>query len=514
MPYHKPIKFLLVDDLEANLVALEALFMREGLELLKAQSGREALELLLAHEVALAFIDVQMPEMSGFELAEIMRSTERTRGTPIIFLTAGTVSQQWLIRGSEAGAIDFLPKPIDPAMLLNKARVFFDLALQRQDLQESERKLKIANEKLAQADRSKDEFLAMLAHELRNPLAPLLAGADLLLASPGNVQTGENIGRMMKRQVGQMARLIDDLLDVSRITNGKIELKKQPVLLSSIFEQAVESVQPQIDRLSHSLEVLHPEASLGVSADPYRLTQVVSNLLSNAAKYTPPGGRIRLTVEKSPGDRVAITIKDNGRGIRVKDQRNIFNLFDQGSASAEGGLGIGLTLVKWLVEMHGGMVFVRSEGEGRGSEFTIELPAIEIEPSSLPEPATGSGARQKLKVLIADDGKSTADILGMFFQMEGMETVVVYDGEKAVQEAEAFCPDIACLDLGMPIVDGFAAARGVRLICPDAYIVALSGWGSEADRVKTAAAGFDEHLVKPVSPEDLRSLLSRVAATK
>ncbi|MFD0894852.1 response regulator [Luteolibacter ambystomatis] len=514
MPYHKPIKFLLVDDLEANLVALEALFMREGLELLKARSGREALELLLVHEVALAFIDVQMPEMSGFELAEIMRSTERTRGTPIIFLTAGTVSRQWRIRGTEAGAIDFLPKPVDPAMLLNKARVFFDLALQRQELQESERKLKVANEKLALADRSKDEFLAMLAHELRNPLAPLLAGADLLLASPGNVQTGENIGRMMKRQVGQMARLIDDLLDVSRITNGKIELQKQAVLLSGIFEQAVESVQPQINRMGHHLEVHHSETSLGVSADPYRLTQVVSNLLSNAAKYTPPGGRIRLTAVKSADGKVAISIKDNGRGIRPEDQRSIFNLFDQGSCATEGGLGIGLTLVKWLVEMHGGVVSVRSEGEGRGSEFTIELPAIEIEPPAVPELVVETGSQEKLRILIADDGESTADILGMFFQMEGMETLVVYDGEKAVKEAESFCPDIACLDLGMPFVDGFAAAREVRKICPDAYIVALSGWGSEADRLKTAAAGFDEHLVKPVSPEDLRSLLTRVTEAK
>jgi len=511
MPYHKPIKFLLVDDLDANLVALEALLKREGLELLKAHSGREALELLLAHEVALAFVDVQMPEMSGFELAEIIRSTERTRGTPIIFLTAGTVDQQWRNRGSETGAIDFLPKPIDPGMLLNKARVFYDLARQRQDLQESERRLKEANEKLAQADRSKDEFLAMLAHELRNPLAPMLAGADVLLASPGDLQVGENIGRMMKRQVGQMARLIDDLLDVSRITNGKIELQKRSIRLAEIFEQAVESVQPLIDRFGHSLEVDQPVANLAVFADPHRLTQVVSNLLSNAAKYTPPGGRIRLGIGRTPTGTLEISVKDNGRGIPREHQRNIFNLFDQGASAIEGGLGIGLTLVKWLVEMHGGVVSVKSEGEGRGSEFTIELSAVEIEEPAPSESVNGNRSLGKLKVLIADDGKSTADILGMFFEMEGMETQVVYDGEQAVKVAECFRPDIACLDLGMPIVDGFAAARGVRQTCPDAYIVALSGWGSEADRLKTAEAGFNEHLVKPVSPEDLRNLLVRVA---
>ncbi|MGC4014720.1 MAG: response regulator [Luteolibacter sp.] len=470
MPYHKPIKFLLVDDLEANLVALEALLMRDGLELLKAHSGREALELLLTHDVALAFIDVQMPEMSGFELAEIMRSTERTRGVPIIFLTAGTVDQQRRIRGSETGAIDFLPKPIDPAMLLNKARVFFDLARQHQDLLESERQLKEANEKLAQADRSKDEFLAMLAHELRNPLAPLMTGADVLLSAPGEVRIGEDIGRMMKRQVAQMAHLIDDLLDVSRITNGKIDLQKKQVRLATIFEQAVESVQPLVDRYQHTLEVRQPHAELELVADPHRLTQVISNLLSNAAKYTPPGGRIILEIARMEGDRIEVLVKDNGRGISPEYQQRIFNLFEQGIGSSEGGLGVGLTLVKRLVEMHGGSVAVKSDGDGAGSEFSVELPGLVAERGSRETISTEreDRSREKLKVLVADDGRSTADILGMFFEMEGMETKVVYDGRDAITEAEAFCPDLACLDLGMPVIDGYAAARGIRLNCPDA----------------------------------------------
>lgn len=514
MPYRKPIKFLLVDDLDANLVALEALLVRDGLELLTARSGHEALELLLVHEVALALIDVQMPEMSGFELAEIMRSTERTRGTPIIFLTAGIVDQERRIRGSETGAIDFLPKPIDPTMLLNKAHVFFDLAKQRQDLQESERRLKEANGRLAMADRSKDEFLAMLAHELRNPLAPMLTGVDVLLAAPGNAEVSQNIGHMLKRQVGQMAHLIDDLLDVSRITTGKIEIQKRQVRLVEIFEQAVESVQPLIARFDHTLVAREPDPSMAVIGDPHRLTQVISNLLSNAAKYTPPGGRIILGAEGTEEGGLKISVKDNGRGISEEHQKGIFNLFNQGASGPADGLGIGLTLVKSLVEMHGGTVSVSSEGEGRGSEFHIQLPEIVMEetPAATVADDIESTGRKSLRILVADDGKSTADILGMFFELEGMETKVVYDGGEAIIEAAEFLPDLVCLDLGMPVVDGYAAAKRVRELCPEAYIVALSGWGSEKDREKTAAAGFNEHLVKPVNPDELRLLLDRVVA--
>lgn len=512
MSYHKPIKFLLVDDLDANLVALKALLVRDGLELLTAGSGKEALELLLVHEVALALIDVQMPEMSGFELAEIMRSTDRTRGTPIIFLTAGTVDQERRIRGSETGAIDFLPKPIDPTMLLNKARVFFELAMQRQDLQESERRLKEANGRLAQADRNKDEFLAMLGHELRNPLAPMLTGVEVLLASPGNPEVSRDIGQMLKRQVGQMAHLIDDLLDVSRINNGKIEIQKRQVSLVEIFRQAVESVQPLIDRYQHHLVVMAHDPAMSIVADPHRLTQVVSNLLSNAAKYTPPGGHIVLEAAETAEGFLKVTVLDNGRGIREEHQKDIFNLFDQGASGPAEGLGIGLTLVKSLVEMHGGTVSVHSEGEGKGSEFQVELPGLMRTRLSPMEksPTMDASERKSLRILVADDGKYTADILGMFFQMEGMETKVVYDGGEAIAEAETFFPNLACLDLGMPVMDGYQAAKKVREMCPHAYIVALSGWGSEKDREKTAAAGFDEHLVKPVDPEDLRALLDRV----
>ncbi|MES2438401.1 MAG: response regulator [Verrucomicrobiota bacterium] len=514
----KPIKFLLVDDLEENLVALEALLKRDGLELLKARSGPEALEALLVHEIALAFVDIQMPVMSGFELAEIMRSTERTRGTPIIFLTAGNVDQERRIRGHETGAIDFLPKPIDPTSLLNKASVFFELAVQRQFLEKRERQLSESNEKLAwsnaelaNADKKKDEFLAMLAHELRNPLAPLLTAIEVLLASPGDTEKLEEVAGMMKRQIGQMAHLIDDLLDISRINHGKIELQKTSVSVAEVLKQAVESVQPLISSLHHELMVENPDADLTLAADYHRLTQVVSNLLSNAAKYTPSGGRIVLTVGRAGGDRVRISVRDNGRGISPEHQARIFDLFDQGAAGPKDGLGIGLTLVRSLVEMHGGTITVKSAGEGLGSEFAIEVPGVQAPPVAITsEPVISPEATEKIRVLVADDGKATANILGMFFRMEGMDCEVVYDGAEAVNAAARFSPDLACLDLGMPELDGYQAAARLREICPDAYIVALSGWGSEEDRRRTSDAGFDEHLVKPVNPQELRKLLGRV----
>ncbi len=499
-------------------MALEGLLRREGLELLKAHSGPEALELLLVHEVALAFVDVQMPGMGGFELAELMRSTDRTRAVPIIFLTAGTVDQQRRIRGYETGAVDFLPKPIDPSILLNKAEIFYQLARQREDLRESEIRLRDANERLAKsnaelerADRSKDQFLAMLAHELRNPLAPILTGVDVLLQSPRDPALIEKIGNMMKRQTDQMAHLINDLLDVSRIATGKIELRKVTAPVAEIVEKAVESVQPLIEKFEHELVIENGAVSLLLEADHYRLAQVVSNLLSNAAKYTPPQGRIVLSVQKSQNSMLRISVKDNGKGICVKHQERVFELFDQGASGHKDGLGIGLTLVKSLVEMHGGTISLVSEGEGKGSEFIVEVPGVEHSPeSSIEESPSQPKPKGKMRVLIADDGKSTADILEMFFRMEGLETAVAYNGRDAVEEATRFFPELVCLDLGMPELDGYSAARYIREICPDAYIVALSGWGSDEDRRKTTEAGFNEHLVKPVSPGELRELVSRM----
>lgn len=365
--------------------------------------------------------------------------------------------------------------------------------------------------KLADASRRKDEFLAMLAHELRNPLAPMLTGMDLLLSSSGDVELIGKVGGMMKRQVGQMAHLIDDLLDVSRITTGKIELQMKKVQLSSLIPEAVESVQPLLDKFQHRLVQGTVRDGLAIMADSHRLTQIISNLLSNAAKYTPPGGLITIDVIESPQGTTVITVTDNGNGISFEHQERIFDLFEQGVAGPKDGLGIGLTVVRSLVCMHSGTITVESAGLGLGSKFIVELPNGDTNDTSFrQEPPKIYVSDRKIRVVVADDNQSVADIMGLFFKMEGMECQIAYDGEQAVSLAAQSNPHITFLDLGMPGIDGYEAARRIRAANPGTYLVALSGWGSTEDRRKTAEAGFHEHIVKPASPQDLRRLIASI----
>jgi signal transduction histidine kinase len=285
-----PVSFLLVDDLEENLLSLEALLRRDGLVLLKARSGDEALELLLKHDVALALVDVQMPGLSGFDLAELMRGNDRTRHVPIIFVTAGNADSQRRFRGYEAGAVDFIHKPIEPDIIRSKADVFFELHRQRQQIAAQRDELKARSAALEEADRRKDEFLATLAHELRNPLAPLRHGIDVLRRKPDG-DSAEDIRAMMDRQLTQMVRLIDDLLDVSRISQGKIELRRERLQAAEIVRLALEASRPLIESHGHRLTVDVPDAAIWLDADLTRMAQVLGNLLNNAAKYTPEGGR-------------------------------------------------------------------------------------------------------------------------------------------------------------------------------------------------------------------------------
>jgi signal transduction histidine kinase len=518
---NSPIKFLLVDDLDSNLVALEALLQREGLELLKAGSGPEALELLLVHDIALAFLDVQMPEMDGFELAEVMRGTERTRGVPIIFLTAGEVDQKRRIRGYETGAVDFLPKPIDPTILLNKAATFFELALQRQALRESEARIRQANEKLgrinarlASADRSKDEFLAMLAHELRNPLAPLRNSAEILQSPAASPAEREQALEMIGRQIANMSHMIDDLLDVSRITEGKIELRRQPVALAGIFNSAARTARAAALAADQKLSVDLPEVSIFLDADPTRLEQIVGNLLNNACKYSGHGSSISLSAEVSQStddSEVVIRVKDNGIGIDPELLPRIFDLFVQSSRSVDrshGGLGIGLTVVSRLVKLHGGTIDAHSQGLGHGTEFTLRLPILtdHVPPLAPPVAATPPQASKRpLRVLIVDDNRDAAESMAMLQEINGHQTRVAHSGPQALVAALEFIPDVVILDIGLPGMDGYEVAAQLRTVpgLEELFIVALTGYGSATDRQLAESAGFDEHLVKPA---DLRLL--------
>jgi signal transduction histidine kinase len=511
-----PVSFLLVDDLEENLLSLEALLRRDGLNLLKARSGDEALELLLRHDVALALVDVQMPGLNGFELAELMRGNERTRHIPIIFLTAGTTDRQRRFQGYEAGAVDFLYKPIEPDILRSKADVFFQLYRQRQQIAAQRDELKVQSEALREADRRKDEFLATLAHELRNPLAPIRHGLDLLRRRSEDSNTAV-IRDMMDRQTTHLVRLIDDLLDVSRVSQGKIVLRKERVQVADVVRAAVEASRPLIDSAHHALAIDMPSDPIWLDADPTRLAQVIGNLLNNAAKYTSDGGRIDLSV-RVVGGRVEIAVSDNGLGIAPDMLPQLFQLFAQAEHNmdrARGGLGIGLALVRQLVSLHGGTVEADSAGLGQGSQFRIGLPV----PADVDQPAPSAQAAEPvlqartLKVLVVDDEQQVAQMTGWLLEELGHAYHLVHDGRHALAEARAFGPDVIVLDIGLPVMDGYAVCRVLR---EDARfsgtpIIAQSGWGQDRDKALAAEAGFDHHLVKPVAFDELERLFADLA---
>ena len=510
-----PVHFLLVDDLEDNLVALEALLRRDDLVLLKARSGEEALELLLVHDVALGLLDVQMPGMDGFELAELMRGNERTRNVPIIFLTASNTDSQRKFRGYEAGAVDFIQKPVEWDILRSKTKVFFDLHRQKQQIAAQRDELETYAETLTRSDRYKDQFLAILAHELRNPLTPLRMGLDVLKGQP-TPERMKQIHGVMDRQLVHLVRLVDDLLDVSRVSQGKIVLKREKVEIADIIQAALEASQPFVEGGNHTLRVNAGARSLWVNGDKTRLTQVVANLLNNAAKYTPPGGTLTLDAYRDGQDAV-VSVSDNGMGIPLAMQSNIFELFTQVGehlTRSQGGLGIGLALVKQLVSMHEGSIAVSSDGENRGSSFTVRLPLILSNDDEVNTRVVADAVpnAQVLRILVIDDNADIAETIGWLLSDMGHQHRLVLDGRTALDAAREFQPDVVLLDIGMPSIDGYAVCRafredpGLRFL----PIIAQTGWGQEADKAATARAGFDYHLVKPVGYGELQQALSFV----
>jgi signal transduction histidine kinase len=515
-----PVYFLLVDDLEENLLSLEGLLRRDGLVVLKARSGPAALELLLQYDVALAILDVQMPEMDGYELAELMRGTERTRRVPIIFVTAGAADRQRRFRGYETGAVDFLNKPIEPDILRSKASVFFELYQQRHQIAAQRDELKAYADALTEADRRKDEFLATLAHELRNPLSPIRNGLDILRASP-TAPKAEEIRDMMDRQLSHLVRLVDDLLDVSRVSQGKVELRKEQIALSELIKTAVEASSPLICAGRHELILDVPDAEVWLDADLTRLSQVVSNLLNNAAKYTPEGGRIVLSARRDP-DELLIGVSDNGIGIPPDMLPRVFDLFTQVRDNLDrshGGLGIGLALVKQLVEMHGGSIAAESAGPGRGSSFTLRLPMAEAAPA--PSVAAGSPALvaqqdARLKVLVVDDNFDVAQTTGWMIEAIGHDYRLVHESKLAVQTAREYRPDAIVLDINMPGMDGYAVCRALREqpLFEDTVIIAQTGWGQIQDRALTGESGFDHHLTKPVNMDRLEQVLTDILSER
>jgi len=656
-----PETILIVDDRDANLLALEAVLEPLGERLVKARSGREALRFLLDADCALILLDVQMPDLDGFETAALIRQRERTRYTPIIFVTAVRREEEQIVKGYANGAVDYVVKPFAPESMIAKVRVFLeqhrrekallrDVAQREQERAELEKRERMARaeadahrehlyalfmkapaaiaivrgaeqefvlanpqfqklvgqaqlvgrrgreavagpeaqptwdlleevyrvgdpylgteypglwglkgqdgaeryfnfvaqptkvsggavenvmihaveitdtviarrktealaRQLLETDRNRDEFLAILGHELRNPLAPILTALHIMRLRSADPST-ERERAVIERQVSHLSRLVDDLLDVSRATMGKIDLRRERVDLATAITRAVEMTRPLVDTRHHKLTVDVPVGALFVEGDPVRLAQVVANLLQNAAKYTEPGGNIEVNARREGPDMV-VRVKDDGHGIAPERLSSMFELFvqgDQGGDRLQGGLGIGLTLVRSLVQLHGGTIDAYSEGPDRGSEFVIRLPASSRDaprPAPLQAPPAEKPFQRK-RVLIVDDDVDGADMLAQALEAAGHVVRKEHDGASAVVAAAQFQPDVVLLDLRLPGMDGIEVARRLRSYpqLAGVRIVALTGFAQGSDRNRSAAVGIESHLVKPV---DVATVMEAIA---
>jgi signal transduction histidine kinase len=526
------VNILLVDDQPSKLLSYEAILSDLGENLIKANSGREALEHLLRNEITVVLMDVSMPELDGFELAEIIRQHPRYQKTAIIFVSAVHLSDLDRLKGYESGAVDYVSVPVVPELLRAKVSVFTELYRKTRDserltreleqrvaertaaLEESVAKQIEMAEQLRENDRRKDEFLALLAHELRNPLAPV-RNAISILQLKGSEDTDAVWCRdVIERQLRQLTRLVDDLLDVSRITQGKIKLRLERLDLGTVIADAVETSRPLIDAQRHELTVTLPDRPIRIEGDLTRLTQVVANLLNNAAKYQNEQGRIQLTVVRE-GGHAMISVRDQGVGIAPEMLSRVFELFTQGERApdrAQGGLGIGLSLVKNLVELHGGSVRVTSEGAGKGSEFTVLLPCLSDEldgPVADLKEASGTSEARPLRILVVDDSQDAAESLAKLLRLGGHDVRVAHDGGRALEIVHAVQPEVLLLDIGLPGMDGYELCRRIRRQgLGNALIIAMTGYGQERDRRRSKEAGFDTHTVKPVDYGELLKLLA------
>ena len=528
------VNILIVDDEPRNLAVLESVLDDPGYRLVRAMSGDEALLALMADEFAVLVLDVRMPGMTGFELAQMVKERRKTARIPIIFLSAYYNEDQHVLEGYGSGAVDYLHKPVNPSVLRSKVAVFAELHKKTRQLETANQQLSELNESLDQrvrerthelqesearlldASRRKDEFLATLAHELRNPLSPLRNAVHFLKLRGPATQDVQWSADVIDRQVSAMGRLIDDLMDVSRINQGRIELRRAPVALDEVLADALETIQPQIDGSGHKLTVIQPPGRLMVSADPGRLAQVFMNLLSNAAKYTDPGGQIEVRVVSESGHAV-VSFHDTGIGIQSHRLEGVFDMFSQEEPAisrSRGGLGIGLSLTRKLVQLHGGNVTALSDGPGKGSVFIVRLPLVA--PAVLPEaPAqdaapTVTGA---LRILVADDNEDAAETMSVLLEVMGHQVRRVHDGEAAVDMVGAFDPQLVLLDIGMPKLNGYDTCRRIRVRDSGSprTLVAVTGWGQPQDLKSSSDAGFDHHLVKPVDIDALLRLIATCA---
>jgi signal transduction histidine kinase len=561
---------LLVDDQPARLLASEAILEALPIELVKARSGTEALARLMEREFAAILLDVNMPGMDGFETATLIHRHPRFEKTPIIFVTAVHVTDLDRLKGYELGAVDYVYVPVVPEILRSKVQVLVELYAQRKalerlnaelertnstmqaerarELDELNRTLERANAELEsanaglvreigerkraetalkEADERKNTFLATLSHELRNPMAAIANAVRLLQVTPPGDPRAAASRDILGRQVVHLVRLIDDLLDVSRITTGKITLRKERVEIGTALASAVETVRPMLLERRQKLDLQAPREPLYVHADPVRLAQIVSNLLANATKFTGDEGLIELSLERgedtdaTAAGHAVLVVRDNGVGLEPAAVPTIFELFSQGAHEdqrAGDGLGVGLALVRELVALHDGSVEAASAGRDRGAAFTVRLPLVDAPAADAPPGngrsarAQGRGGADSHRILVVDDNRDAAESLAALLALLGHEVAQAYDGPAALELARTQDPDLILLDIGMPGMSGHEVARQLRL-APEARgvtLIALTGYGSADDRRASQEAGFDGHLVKPIDFEALERTLLKL----
>jgi signal transduction histidine kinase len=524
------VRVLLIEDNEDDYV-LTAALLREIEEhrytLDWVSSFDAAVEAMARQEHDVYLVDYRLGQHDGLELLRRLPPG----GKPVIMLT-GLDDPDVDLRAMEAGAADYLVKGHIDARMLERAiryaiqrwRVEEDLRqLHAQlesrvqertaDLEEANQRLKKSEEALKEAGRRKDEFLMMLAHELRNPLAPLRNALEVLKLSSGDGPAVEKIRAMMERQVSHLGRMVNGFLDVSRLIGGKVTLRSERLDLARLVRVAAEDQRPAFKEAGLDLAVDAPEVPLWVTGDPTRLTQVIDNLLHNARKFTERGG-VQLRVHADPQDRQAVmTVRDSGIGIEPEMLPRLFETFAQADRSldrSKGGLGLGLSVVRGLVALHCGQVRAASAGPGLGAEFTVRLPA-EPEPAALTQmPTAAVQDRKHRRILLVEDNRDTADTLRMLLELYGYEVTVAYTGPDGVKAAEERQPNIVLCDIGLPGLDGYGVARRLRgnPTTAKAHMIAVTGYGSEDDRYRSREAGFDRHLVKPVDPADLKQALA------
>jgi signal transduction histidine kinase len=489
-----PTARVLVADDNRDMRDYVTRLLRQRFTVQAVSDGAQALAIARDRPPDLILTDVMMPDLDGFGLLRELRADPRTTSIPVIMLSA-RAGEESRLEGLEAGADDYLVKPFSAKELLTRVATHLDLGALRRRAEE--------------ANRAKDEFLAMLGHELRNPLSPILTAVQLMKMRGHE----SHEVAVIERQVANLVRLVDDLLDISRITRGKVELRKQRLELAEVVVRGAEMASPLLEQRRQQLDLEVPPDGLLVDGDPDRLAQVVSNLLTNAAKYSEVGTTIHIKAERA-GASASLQVRDEGVGIAPGMLNRIFDLFVQQPQSldrSKGGLGLGLAIVRSLVELHGGHVSASSEGLGKGSEFTVELPLASPGEQRDEPPSTrrGSSTRSRPRpepvkdhILIVDDNVDGADSIAEFLRELGYEVATAHDGPAALSVARTFRPNICLIDIGLPVMDGYELARRLRAsqeLPEGARIIALTGYGREGDRRRSSEAGFDAHLVKPVS---------------